>query len=165
MNLKNITFLAVLSLIFGCQQNNKIDKSETDNSPKLQLDSITKAELDADDYGMKTYVIAFLKSGQNDSLPQAESEELLRAHLKNIEKLAEDNTLVLAGPFFSDSLYRGIFIFDVRTVKQAKALTETDPAINAGVFDVEYKIWYGSGTLPLINDLHQQIQTKNPSGD
>ena len=94
MNLKNITFLAVLSLIFGCQQNNKIDKSETDNSPKLQLDSITKAELDADDYGMKTYVIAFLKSGQNDSLPQAESEELLRAHLKNIEKLAEDNTLV-----------------------------------------------------------------------
>lgn len=165
MKFKIITLSAVLCLNFACQKASNSEENDDKNKQKLQLDSITKAELGADDYGMKTYVIAFLKSGQNDSLPQAESQKLQQAHLKNIEKLAKDNTLVLAGPFLSDSLYRGIFIFDVKTVEEAKTLTETDPAISSGVFEVEYKTWYGSSTLPLINDLHQQIQTKNPSGN
>ncbi|MFN2261724.1 MAG: YciI family protein [Psychroflexus sp.] len=169
MKVKNLVlFLASIALISACQntknQSSELESKQVEEDSKLKIDSITKAELDADDYGMKTYVIAFLKSGQNDSLSQEDSDRLLREHLQNIEKLAEDNTLVLAGPFISDSLYRGIFIFNVRTIEKAKTLTETDPAIQAGVFEVEYKTWYGSGTLPLINDLHQQIQNKNPSG-
>ena len=43
-------------------------------------------KLGADDYGMKRYIMAFLKEGPNRSVDSIKSAELQKAHLKNIEK-------------------------------------------------------------------------------
>ena len=51
------------------------------------------------------------------------------AHLKNITRLAKEGKPVVAGSFLDDGDIRGIYIFDVETIEEAKALTETDPAI------------------------------------
>jgi uncharacterized protein YciI len=81
---------------------------------------------------MRQYVMAFLKAGPNRSQDSATAAQLQRAHLDNIFRLADEGKLILAGPFLDKGEIRGIYVFDVKTVEEAAALTATDPAIQAG---------------------------------
>lgn len=127
-----------------------------------EYDAALAQSLEADDYGMKTYVMAFLKPGPNQDQDQETAQQLQQAHLDNIRKLAEAGQLVLAGPFMpNDQDLRGIYIFDVATIEQAKELTETDPAIRAGRLRMELIPWYGSATLPMINEWHKKISKQS----
>src|ERR1700744_6805656 len=105
------------------------------NNP--QYDAQLAKKLGADDYGMKQYVMAFLKAGPNRPKDSVARMELQKAHLKNITRLANEGKLILAGPFMDDQSIKGIFIFNVTTIEEAKKLTETDPAIQAGSLIME----------------------------
>lgn len=114
----------------------------------------------ADDYGMRKYVIAFLKSGPNRSENKEEAAKLQRAHLDNIKRLAEEKKLVLAGPFFGDGELRGIYVFCVESIEEAEKLTATDPAIKAGTLQMDLKEWYGSAGLMALFELHSKLGKK-----
>ena len=113
--------------------------------------------LGADNYGMKQYVMAFLKAGPNRSQDEETAAKLQTAHLKNIQRLAAEGKLLLAGPFLDDGNVRGIYIFNVSTLDEAEKLTQTDPAIQAGSLVMELHLWYGSAALQQINELHNAI--------
>ncbi|MNK09844.1 YciI-like protein [compost metagenome] len=117
-------------------------------------------ELGADEYGMKRYVMAFLKKGPNQDQSPEEAKRLQRAHMDNISKLAEQHKLVVAGPFMDDTELRGIYIFDVETIEEAKALTQTDPAIKAGRLVMELHPWYGSAALIKSAEIHKTVAKK-----
>ena len=71
---------------------------------------------------------------------------------------ARPRKLVVAGPFgTNDQAYRGLFILAVGTVEEARKLAETDPAVEAGVFVVDYLPWYGSAALMQMNGIHARI--------
>lgn len=131
---------------------------ETENG----FDAALADELGADDYGMRQYVIAFLKAGPNRDQDSTRAAELQQAHLDNIRRLAEEGKLVLAGPFMDQQEVRGIFVFDVRTVEEARQLTATDPAVKAGRLEMELRPWYGSAALMEINNIHSKISKINP---
>lgn len=118
--------------------------------------------LKADEYGMKTYVMAFLKRGPNRNQDSATAAQLQKAHLENIQRMANDGKLIVAGPFLDKGDVRGIYIFDVTTIEEARKLTETDPAIKAGRLEMELHLWYGSAALMLVNNIHNQIAKTNP---
>ncbi len=61
-----------------------------------------------------------------------------------------------------DGPLRGIYVFDVRTVAEAEALTKTDPAIQAGSLVMELHPWYGSAALMMVNEVHAKIEQKQP---
>src|ERR1700750_2502587 len=86
-------------------------------SKNPQYDAQLAQKLGADEYGMKTYVMAFLKTGPNRLKDSAARAELQKAHLKNIMRLADEGKLIVAGPFLDDQDIRGIFIFNVSTVE------------------------------------------------
>lgn len=119
------------------------------------------ARLGADDYGMKPYVMAFLKRGPNRSQDSLTAANLQKAHLQNINRMAEAGKLVMAGPFLDDGDVRGIYVFDVRTVAEARALTETDPAVQAGRLAMELHPWYGPAVLPALLPLHKRLEKKH----
>jgi uncharacterized protein YciI len=73
---------------------------------------------------MKTHVLAWLKSGPTRSQSKEEAQQLQRAHLDNIQRLAEEGELVLAGPYLDNGEVRGIHVFDLRTVEEGRALTD-----------------------------------------
>jgi len=82
---------------------------------------------------MTTAYLAFLKRGDKWTPEKtAATEELQKAHLANIVRLAELKKLVVAGPFGDDGILRGIFIFKVGTIEEARELAATDPAVKAG---------------------------------
>ena len=123
-------------------------------------DAALAAKLKADDNGMKTYVMAFLKAGPNRNRPREEAQKLQAAHRANINRLAAEGKLVLAGPFADDGELRGIYVFDVTTTAEAEALTRTDPAIQAGQLVMELHPWHATAGLMTIPELHSRIEKK-----
>ena len=77
-------------------------------------------------------------------------------------RLAAEGKLAVAGPFNDPAkVYRGLFIFAVATVDEAKVLAESDPTVKSGVLIVEFVSWYGSASLMLSNEFHEKIQAKS----
>jgi uncharacterized protein YciI len=128
---------------------------------KPAYDAALAQKLGADEYGMKNYIIAFLKRGPTKITDKNEWLTLQKAHLKNIGRLADEGKLVVAGPITDNKELQGIFIFNVTTIEEAKALTETDPAIKAGVFVMELKPFYCSAALMEVADMHKTLQKKS----
>lgn len=157
--MKNGVFLILILFIglWSCNQKTTDKPIVEAVEDTVVFDSLRAAKAGADDYGMKQYVMAFLKRGPNRDRSKEESDKLQRAHLDNIGRLAEKGMLVLAGPFISDGDLRGIYIFDVKTEEEAKALVETDPAIKAGSLVMELIPWYGSAALMEVGDIHKRI--------
>ena len=115
--------------------------------------------LGADAYGMKSYVFAILKTGPAKIEEKPVRDSLFRGHMDNINRLVQNGKLIVAGPLQkNDQRYRGIFIFNVKTIEGAKALTKLDPTITSGIFEVEYFNWYGSAALPAYLDVHKKIE-------
>ena len=88
---------------------------ETEN----KYDEKLAKSLNADEYGMKKYVFCLLKSGTNTTASKEETQKAFEGHMANINKLAKEGKLVVAGPFMkNDRNYRGIYIFNVETVEE-----------------------------------------------
>ena len=163
--MKSIHLLSLASffvlILFACKQEVKVDVTkDAEESSEMTYDSTLAAKLGADDYGMKKYVMAFLKAGPNQDQDSATAAQLQRAHLDNIFRLADEGKLALAGPFLDGGELRGVYVFNVTTIEEAKALTETDPAIKAGRLVMELHPWYGSAATMMINEWHEKVQKK-----
>ncbi|RMH63592.1 MAG: hypothetical protein D6677_06770 [Calditrichaeota bacterium] len=147
--------LCITGLLFSCSSYKNSEQGVA------TYDSIKANAYGADDYGMKKYVMAFLKRGPNRVNDSIEVARLQKFHLENIERLANEGKLVLAGPFLDNNDLRGIYIFNVSTVEEAKKLTESDPMIQSGHLIMELKPWYGSAAIMEVGALHKTLQKKH----
>ena len=99
---------------------------------------------------MMTAYLAFLVRGEKwtpESTPQ--TAEIQKGHMANIQRLANLKKLVVAGPFGDDGRLRGIFVFRVNSLDEAKELTLSDPAVQAGRLAMEIHPWVvPAGILP-----------------
>ena len=131
------------------------------NNPNY--DETLAKKLGADDYGMKPYVLVMLKTGENKTTDKDETNRLFRGHMENIQRLVKEGKLIVAGPLGkNDQTYRGIFIFDVRTIEEANTLVQTDPAVKEKLFAVELFQWYGSAALKEYLPSSDKIWKFNP---
>lgn len=128
-----------------------------------EYDSTLAAKLGADDLGMKTYVLVILKSGPAKIDDKELRDSLFRGHFSNMDKLARDGKLLTAGPFEdNDKQYRGLFLFDVRTIKEAEELVKGDPTVTSGIFVTEMYQWYGTAAMPVLLEVHPKLQKRKP---
>lgn len=125
---------------------------------EVKYDEALAKSLKADEYGMKKYVFCLLKSGSNTTASKEESKKLFEGHMTNINKLAKEGKLVVAGPFMkNDRNYRGIYVFNVENIEEAKALVATDPAIKANLLEAELTPWYCTAALQETVKIHDKI--------
>jgi uncharacterized protein YciI len=99
-------------------------------------------------YEMTTYQVAFLLKGP--AWTPGESEELKalqKAHMEHIGRMAATGKLVIAGPFEDGGDLRGMFIFRVETLEEAKALAEQDPTVKAGRLKLEWHAWFAAKNI------------------
>jgi uncharacterized protein len=154
-------FLATVILLCSCEQQKQTSVIDEVPAPIAPVyDSLLAVKYGADDYGMKKYVMAFLKRGPNRSLDSAKAAELQMEHMRNINRMAEEGQLIVAGPFFGSGDLRGIYIFNVQSIEEAEALTNTDPAIQAGSLEMELLEWYGPAGLMALSDLNKSLTKK-----
>lgn len=145
-----LLFISVLSI-------NSLGQTEQKKLPE-NYDAELASKLGADEYGMRQYVFVILKTGKAEITDEKKRKELFAGHFANMGRLAKEGKLVLAGPFMEGGEKRGLFVFDVKTIEEASELVKTDPAVKAGIFDVELTKWYGSAALMQINEIHTKIQ-------
>ncbi len=128
--------------------------------PSPGYDATLAKSLGGDDRGMHPYVLVILKTGPN-KMPEGEARSrMFQGHFANIERLAADKKLALAGPLDGVGGLRGIFIFATDDIEQAKAFVAADPVIINGEMVAEYHKFYGSAGLMAVNDIHNKIRKK-----
>jgi len=99
-------------------------------------------------FEMTTYYVGFLYKGPKWSPERtAETEALQNAHLANIQKMAQEGKLLVAGPFLDDGDLRGLYIFRVASMAEAESLAATDPAVRAGRLKLEFHPWYAAKNI------------------
>jgi uncharacterized protein len=100
---------------------------------------------------MTTYYVGFLYRGPKwtpEDTP--ELQRLQDSHLENIRRLVRTGKLLLAGPFTDDGELRGLFVFRVDSLTEARALCDSDPAIQAGRLRVDLRPWYAPKGLRVV---------------
>jgi len=161
------TWLSILMLIgiffqYSCKPEVQVNVNTTEpKETEISYDSILAQKTGADDYGMKHYVMAFLKAGPKRDQDSITAAQIQKAHMANINRLAEEGKLIVAGPFEDNGELRGIFIFNVTSMEEAKTWTESDPAVQSGRLIMELHPWYGSAAMMEINNLHKKVSKKS----
>ena len=94
---------------------------------------------------MATYYVGFLFRGPKWT-PEVtpETERIQKGHMAHIREMGASGKLILAGPFMDDGNLRGMFVFRVANMEEAKALAEADPAVKAGRLVVEMHPWFSA---------------------
>ncbi len=90
---------------------------------------------------MEQLVLGFLVRGSNTTQDKAAADEIQKGHLAYMESLNKQGKLVMAGPFADNASARGIVVYRVRDVAEAKALAAEDPAVKAGRLVLEAYPW------------------------
>jgi uncharacterized protein len=129
-------------------------------TPNPSYDSTLAKKLNADERGMKNYILVILTTGPNDDSIKGElRDKHFNGHFANIQKLADAGKLVIAGPIGkNERSYRGIFILDAATIDEAKQLLNGDPTISSGIFNTEMYPWYGSAAISEYFEADKKIR-------
>jgi uncharacterized protein YciI len=135
--------------------------SQAPVTPAPAFDAALAQKTGADDYGMKKYVLVVLKTGPNKMPAGPERDAMFKGHFANINRLAADGKLALAGPFDGVDGWRGLFILAVNDLDEARQLVATDPVVANGEMVAEYRKYYGSAALMLVNDAHKTVAKKS----
>jgi len=132
-------------------------------SQNPNYDSTLSKTLNADDYGMKRYVLTILSSGSNKSTNKSYVDSCFKSHMENIQFLVEQKKLIVAGPFFkNDDNLRGMFILDVTDFEEANRLLEKDLAIKENLLKANLYNWYGSAALSTYLENSEKIWKVKP---
>lgn len=107
----------------------------------------------------ETYQLVLLKRpAEREDLPEARVQEIQAAHLGHLTRMAREGHMVVAGPFRDqeDERLRGLCLYRVGSVDEARRLAEQDPAVQAGRLEVEVMTWYtqkGALAFPMFEEL------------
>ena len=112
---------------------------------------------------MRGYVLVILKTGPTRVPDGPARDAMFAGHFANMERLAKAGKLAVAGPFSKDpSGWRGLYVFAVGSVDEARELAETDPVVVQGEMIAEYHPWYGSAALMLVPEYHERLARPAP---
>lgn len=149
------------ALLLGCAAMAFAPQITQAQAPAVPAyDADLAKSLGGNDSGMRSYVLVILKTGPR-KMPEGEArKEMFKGHFANIQRLANEKKLAVAGPLDGVDGWRGVFVFAVPDVEQAKACVETDPVITNGEMVAEYHKFFSSAGLMMVNEVHNKIIKK-----
>ena len=159
---KNTLIIFCLLLINSLSAQKEIENNVSIKNPNY--DKSLADSLGADEYGMKSYFLVILKTGSSNTKDKDKIQESFRSHMNNINRLVEEDKLIVAGPLGENNNgYRGIFIFtNVESKEEVDKLLSNDGAIKNELLAYETIEWYGSAALPLYLPYSDKIWKLKP---
>lgn len=98
----------------------------------------------------KYELVLLMRAPKRVDPPPPDIMELQKAHLAHLTKMSELGKMVIAGPLGdqADPSYRGVCLYRVGSLEEARRLAESDPMVQAGWLKVEVMTWYvGKGYM------------------
>jgi len=109
----------------------------------------------AQEHRMVKFQMAIMKRGPKwDSTAEAQRNQILHQHLRNVIAMLQSGKAVAAGPFGGESEVAGLFILRAASTEEAKTWVDADPAVKAGLVVGEMHPWlsediFGKASMPL----------------
>jgi len=92
---------------------------------------------------MKQYFFVLLRNGPDRTQSKEAAEKIQEGHMAHIRETAQLGQLQIAGPFDDETGdWRGILIYDVKSIDEARALCAADPAVQAGRLVCDIHGWW-----------------------
>ncbi len=137
--MKLAAFCLLLSGIFiiACNDHSHVKTANTESIQTEKKDSMVYGE-------MKQYWLVFLKKGPNRNQDSITRARIQQAHLANIDRLAAEKVIIMAGPMgykYSNDL-QGIFIMDAKDSTTAASFINSDSAVITGRLRFEIHPWW-----------------------
>ena len=83
---------------------------------------------------------------------------MFAGHFADITRLADAGKPARAGPFTEDpGGWRGLFLFTVDHIEEARRLAATDPVIAEGEMVAEFHRWCGYAAAMRVPDAHKRF--------
>ena len=152
--------LSILVAILALAQRAQAQAPATPETPSSKFDPALAAQVGADEHGMRHYVLVVLKTGPNRMPDGPQRDAMFQGHFANMRRLSDEGKLALAGPFDGVDGWRGLFIFAVEEIDEAKRLVATDPVVANGEMVPEFHKYFGSAALMLVPKAHETVQQK-----
>jgi uncharacterized protein len=95
-------------------------------------------------YEMKQYWLVLLFRGQQRSQDSISAAKIQQAHMNNIERLASEGKIIMAGPMGDKGDLRGIFIMDGKDSTEIASHIKVDSAIVTGRLRFEIHPWWAA---------------------
>jgi uncharacterized protein YciI len=124
------------------------------------FDAALARKVGADEYGMRRYTLVVLKTGPKRVADGPERDAMFSGHFANMNRLASEGKLALAGPFDGVDGWRGLFILATDDIDEARRIVATDPVIVNGEMVAEFHKYYGSAALMLVNEAHDTVASR-----
>jgi uncharacterized protein YciI len=132
--------IAVLILIlFACNLHEQ-NKSVITETGKYDLQSDTTVYTDE----MKRFWLVHLLKGPDRNQDSASGVKIQAAHIANIERLAKEGKIIMAGPIGINNDLQGIFLMNCKDSAEVENFVRTDPAVMAGRLVMKYYPWWAA---------------------
>ena len=140
--MKNTKFIYItLFIVFvfiNCTTNKKDKAAEI--KPVLGYDLNNDTSVYSGE--MKRYWLVLLKKGPNRNQDSVSRAKIQSAHLANINRLAKEGKIVMAGPIGAESDLQGIFLMNCADSSEIERLVKTDTAVITGRLIMQYYPWW-----------------------
>jgi uncharacterized protein YciI len=91
---------------------------------------------------MKRYWLVLLQKGPNRNQDSISAEKIQAAHMANINRLAKEGKLIMAGPIGIENDLRGIFLMNCADSTEVENFVKTDSAVITGRLIMKYYPWW-----------------------
>jgi len=137
MKIASLTFF-VAFIVFACNNKHQEPVVSTNASEKYDLDKDTSANSGE----MKRYWLVLLQKGPNRNQDSISAEKIQAAHMANINRLAKEGRLIMAGPIGVEDDLRGIFLMNCADSSEVENFVRTDSAVITGRLIMKYYPWW-----------------------
>jgi uncharacterized protein YciI len=135
---KILLSLAIACLIIACDEKHENNETARTIEKKYDLSADTTVTVGE----MKRYWLVLLKKGPNRNQDSISAEKIQAGHMANINRLAKEGKLVMAGPMGIDGDLRGIFLMNCKDSAEVAEFVNTDTAVMTGRLIMEYYPWW-----------------------
>ena len=137
--MKILSFILIIACIAVACSNDQ-QKTEVSTTPLEKYDLEKDTSFFAGE--MKRYWLVLLKKGPNRNQDSISAEKIQAAHMANINRLAKEGKLIMAGPIGIEDDLRGIFIMNCADSAEVENFVRTDSAVITGRLIMKYYPWW-----------------------
>ena len=127
-----------ISLAISCSNEQPAATVSTTQPGKYDVSSDTTVTAGE----MKRYWLVLLQKGPKRNQDSISAEKIQAAHMANINRLAQEGKLVMAGPIGVEDDLRGIFLMNCADSSEVENFVKTDSAVITGRLVMKYYPWW-----------------------